>query len=496
MHNSTFHTQLPSDLSSVDNKQHTQNQSSSEIPRSTLSELQIIETVDCKSGARDFNRDQLLSLAEDLNLFLPDPVNTDYLRHVLTTVKNVQSLISTDTTTYARDALDYLIKTGTLTTHDRTSFPLLAAYEKLRKFPIKLNNIYDTVSREDLTEVTDKNMAPNDHKPFIKPDTFSGSKSDNFKAWKKEYNRAAKVNKWTEEDQLNYLPIYLKKTALDVFDIAIDGKAGMDYGTAMEILNNKFGNPVHGEHVRMLLEDRNKMPQESYTEYIADINKLCLELDLNMPEPQIITYIMRGLDVGALQQIGLMDNNTIKQVEQNLVKYERSKYLVDRKLSKHQTQNLNLIQQDKSEISSLKNKITSLEHQLKTLQVHKPANRFKNNTQENQYGFNPRIPNNYGRGYFQKYQPNTQITKYGVTPRLNNPQTEQTLVPYKSTHQPPPKYCVACKANTHRTIDCYKIKNQITQETNVKYCTNCKKLNHDVTNCYHLTKNGNTGPRH
>ncbi len=55
-------------------------------------------------------------------------------------------------------------------------------------------------------------------KPYIKPDTFSGSTSENIDSFLKKYDRAAKINGWTTEDKAQYIVAFLEGPALTFYE--------------------------------------------------------------------------------------------------------------------------------------------------------------------------------------------------------------------------------------------------------------------------------------
>ncbi|XP_039291460.1 uncharacterized protein LOC120353050 [Nilaparvata lugens] len=233
---------------------------------------------------------------------------------------------------------------------------MLADYERIvGKLGRNQEHIYDTVAPDNLANILipENNMAGNDKRPFAKPESYGGTKSEDFNEWLKTFNRAAKINKWDEDDKILYLPLYLKKTALAIFDIFSDKNENATFLDAVGHLKSKLVDPVHEETTRQKLENRNKLPTETYTEYTADIIKLCHILEPQMSEKRIVGYVLRGLDVGALQHVAFMDNASVEDLEKNLAKYERSRFLLDKKLGMH---NASILSDDEEDDCQFKEK--------------------------------------------------------------------------------------------------------------------------------------------
>ncbi|KAF0738428.1 jerky protein-like [Aphis craccivora] len=55
-------------------------------------------------------------------------------------------------------------------------------------------------------------------KPYIKPDTFSGSTSENIDSFLKKYDRAAKINGWKTKDKAQYIVAFLEGPALTFYE--------------------------------------------------------------------------------------------------------------------------------------------------------------------------------------------------------------------------------------------------------------------------------------
>jgi hypothetical protein len=71
-----------------------------------------------------------------------------------------------------------------------------------------------------------------------------------------------------------------------------------------------------------------------------------------MPETELIHTIMKGLKPNIIRNIGLMDNNTLKQLKDKIRKYDLIEFMVTGEITQSQTDKQNAI------IHDLINKIT------------------------------------------------------------------------------------------------------------------------------------------
>lgn len=55
-------------------------------------------------------------------------------------------------------------------------------------------------------------------KPYIKPNSFSGTTSENFETFLKKYNRKATINGWTKDDNAQFLVAFLEGSALQFYE--------------------------------------------------------------------------------------------------------------------------------------------------------------------------------------------------------------------------------------------------------------------------------------
>jgi len=55
-------------------------------------------------------------------------------------------------------------------------------------------------------------------KPYFKPNIFSDSSSDSIDAFLKNYQRAASINGWSEQEKLQFIPAFLEGPALTFYE--------------------------------------------------------------------------------------------------------------------------------------------------------------------------------------------------------------------------------------------------------------------------------------
>ncbi|XP_050546747.1 uncharacterized protein LOC126908586 [Daktulosphaira vitifoliae] len=131
-------------------------------------------------------------------------------------------------------------------------------------------------------------MESNNRSWLMKPDYFSGT--EDVRKFFRQYEKASEINRWNENE---YQPIgYLT------------------------LIKNK-------------LEKRRQEESESVMSYVTEIENLCRQLNKQMSEEDICTYILRGLKESVLHAISLHDNSSLKNLKDNLKKFELMQFRIN-----------------------------------------------------------------------------------------------------------------------------------------------------------------------
>jgi hypothetical protein len=313
---------------------------------------------------KSLSKKELLEICDELGFYIPESGTAEYLRYCVGLAKKVKAY--TDNDSKAQDVLFELWSRSYLTNGQREHYKILHDYENALKFKYNVHiydrvanelqykrerssgdtrnysasgdgstsgNIVDVSKKKEKAIILENKMAGQERKPFMKPDLFSGDNTCDFEEWLRTFQRAARINGWKEEDKVVFLPVYLSRAALNVFDLAYDANEQITFQEAIKILKTRFSNPVAVELRRCKLDARTKLPSESYAQYISEVMKLCDSVEKNMPIEQVITYVIKGLDIGALQHVSLLENKTIEELEVNLARYEKSRFLLENRLN-------------------------------------------------------------------------------------------------------------------------------------------------------------------
>lgn len=185
----------------------------------------------------------------------------------------------------------------------------------------------------------------------IKPDSSSGQ--DDIKQFFKQYEKAAEVNNWDDKEKMKLLSIFLKDTA----SIFLENLESINDNWTWANLKDKFlyeFQPIgYSILLKNKLENRRKENSES-TSYVTDIENLCRQLNKDMKEEEICIYILKGLKEPILNAISLHDNSNLRNIKNNLKKFELMQFRINSR-----DQNLNEYSKILNEQVLLLNKKTS-----------------------------------------------------------------------------------------------------------------------------------------
>ncbi|KAF0712118.1 Uncharacterized protein FWK35_00038679 [Aphis craccivora] len=74
--------------------------------------------------------------------------------------------------------------------------------------------------------------------------------------------------------------------------------------------------------LKTILENKRQRKSETATNFMTEIESLCRQIDNNMNEVDICTFVLKSLKENILQTISMQDNTTLKKLKENLNKFE------------------------------------------------------------------------------------------------------------------------------------------------------------------------------
>ncbi|KAF0758862.1 putative serine/threonine-protein kinase clkA [Aphis craccivora] len=85
--------------------------------------------------------------------------------------------------------------------------------------------------------------------------------------------------------------------------------------------------------LKLLLQKRKQLDDKQTINYVNEIESLCKRINPTMPESEIIHTVMKDLKPNIIRQIGIMENNnTLKQLKDNLRKFDLIEFMIAREL--------------------------------------------------------------------------------------------------------------------------------------------------------------------
>lgn len=276
------------------------------------------------SQIKSLNKDQALEIYHKYNLPVPKGSDLEYLRSNLRLLKLGNSTNTGSDTNYENKIAEQLHNSLGLKTEQRYRREITHDYEEIDDF-------YSSESES--SSVKDLNMAnPQERLPFFNPGVFSGQVTESIEHFINSFERAAKINAWKQENLKTYLPIYLAGAALDIYENIMRKNQGVTWDELKDEMQKTFSPVESNELRRMKLNSRIQYPSESVVQYMAEIEKLCSQVDERMEERKICSHILKGLNPALLQQISMLDNSTLERLRENISRYEMSSFLIRQRL--------------------------------------------------------------------------------------------------------------------------------------------------------------------
>lgn len=310
----------------------------------------------------------------------------------------------------------------------------------------------------DFSDVSNTNNMDNSKKPFCKPGTFSGLISENIDLFIKKYNRAASINAWSDTEKIQFLPLYLEGSALTFYDNNEPTLTNNIKWTELEQkLITEFKPTAQLDMLKLLLEKRTQLDDEQTINYINDIESLCKRINPLMSEAEMIHKIMKGLKPNIIRHIGIIENNTLKQLKDNIRKYEMIEFMITGETVQSHTDIKNNIITE--QINQITNKFNE---QIKTLN-------------ENNDKLKKEIESLNETHHLNLIQNNTNNSK--IHPKRTFYQTANNFK----------KQCEICSRFNHTKEFCHannNFNNKINKSNIRQQCNICSRNNHLTENCF------------
>jgi len=184
---------------------------------------------------------------------------------------------------------------------------------------------------EKLNKLENQNPKHKIEKMIIKPDSFSGQ--GDIKTFIRQYEKAAQINNWNDDEKIKFLSIFLKETA-NIFLQNLENKGdNLSWENLKSELINEFQHIGYSIILKNKLENRKQIDLEPISSFVTEIEYLCSQVQKDMKEEEICVYILKGIREPILHAILLHDNSTLKKLKENLKKYERMQFRINSRSS-------------------------------------------------------------------------------------------------------------------------------------------------------------------
>lgn len=134
----------------------------------------------------------------------------------------------------------------------------------------------------------------------------------------------AKPNGWEDETKLVYLSLYLKGSAYKLLKI-MDSEIKLSFEKIMLKIKENFASYGGSKMLKYKLKNRKLKSSVYVGEFWININFLINETNKAMPESEKIDLILDALSPDYYNVIGMLKNNSLVELENNLKKLEFTK---------------------------------------------------------------------------------------------------------------------------------------------------------------------------
>ncbi|CAI6363614.1 unnamed protein product [Macrosiphum euphorbiae] len=184
---------------------------------------------------------------------------------------------------------------------------------------------------EKLNILENKNPKHKMEKMIVKPDSFSGQ--GDIKTFIRQYEKAAQINNWNDDEKIKFLSIFLKETANKFLQNLENKRENWSWENLKSEFINEFQPIGYSIILKNKLENRKQNDLESISSFVTEIEYLCSQVQKDMKEEDICVYILKGIREPILHAISLHDNSTLKKLKENLKKYELMQFRINSRSS-------------------------------------------------------------------------------------------------------------------------------------------------------------------
>ncbi|KAL4127063.1 hypothetical protein QTP88_011261 [Uroleucon formosanum] len=310
------------------------------------------------------------------------------------------------------------------------------------------------------------------------------------------FDLAAIINNWNETEKITLLPLYLKDSASKFFKLIKTKTPNINWEQTKQQIKEKFTNIGNDKLLRIQLNQRNLMENETLNEFIINMMELCYKINPNMMEEEICEKILAGLPDEIYNKIEILDNTNITKITENLKRYELAKMV--RKTDEKQNSNVDKLNE---EINILKKHIQQLTTDIREKPLQNHTTNYTNGTNNNSEIYNQQFPSQYCPPYFNPNQQNSNLTYNQISQNIPNTFTQQQNQYQNYQHWNPPRpipTCYGCGKVGHIKRNCYNqkklkvlqapgsVKGIFSKTRNNDSITN--EINHVIYSCYKINE--------
>nr|XP_018917642.1 PREDICTED: putative uncharacterized protein DDB_G0282499 [Bemisia tabaci] len=282
-------------------------------------------------------------------------------------------------------------------------------------------------------------------RPLFEPEKFGGKPKEDIHDFLNSYDKAARVNNWTETEKVDLLENYLTGTAQKYIK-ALDESIGaaLTFETAKEELLRVFAPVQRATKLEIELTNMKQGINQTVEDYLISVERLAKKCDPKMPEEKIVTHSLKGLRRDIAKDLLLKEIKTLAQLREGVKVLEVRDYLLNQSLTDQTIPNTDNSQIDKDNKPTEKSE--TLVNMLKTLQTDikelchsviqtKDSVNYVSHHPNRQQGFVDRDQNNqYRRTHSPSPNPDYYRNDHNYTNRQRSPSPYRND-PYPS-HRP------------------------------------------------------------
>jgi len=110
-------------------------------------------------------------------------------------------------------------------------------------------------------------------RPWAKPEKFTGSREADWTTWRNSYLQASRVNRWTPQEQADYVGLYLTGNAQSFLQSLPDATQ-RDNNLVFQALQDRFAPAGQVNSFRAELKARRQRPDEPLSDFCEAVRRL------------------------------------------------------------------------------------------------------------------------------------------------------------------------------------------------------------------------------